>query len=391
MIIKLKKTTIPIVVGRRNDILVIDDVLPSKLSPWRSYEFNEVFKFFPNSKLYSNTASFEKYSLGNGFTKCRKELEEDYPNLSGKIRKLYLFSVFTQRIAYVLFFHNISFYYKIFEKNNIDFVFTLYPGGGFYLDNLEIVKRLELICESKNFRGVIVNQFITKKYLLDKKICSEEKIHLFHGVPINLEYYRSYINENKRFDGSLRILFMANKYTSDGKDKGFPVFQKVARELILKDDSIRFDIIGGFSKSDLVYRDFENYFIFHGLLQENQFFKILNNTHIILSPNFPFVLNRGAFDGFPLGATITGGIFLNAMIMTDYFSESKQTGWIDDKHFLEISLDLDDIIRKIDSLLNDRKKLKELAYQGQKKIFDQYSYKNQILPRVDLFKKVLNG
>src|SRR5690606_29200932 len=99
-------------------------------------------------------------------------------------------------------------------------------------------------------------------------------------------------------------------------------------------------------------------FTFHGQVDESEFGKVLNKTHLIISPNSPFKLNNGAFDGFPLGSCVTAGYFKNALFMTDYFDESASIQWRDDFHFCKINFASKDITNEILPYLKNRKKLK---------------------------------
>ena len=209
-------------------------------------------------------------------------------------------------------------------------------------------------------------------------------------MPINFEVYESQLENSKKFDGSLRILFMAHRYMPNAEDKGFPIFQEVALELIRKYSDVFFDIIGDFGVKDLDFDSSIERFKFHGILEEKEFGRVLNETHIILSPNQPFILNPGAYDGFPLGSCIIASIFNNALVTSDYFSEAKNYNLIEDIDFLKIEPKKEKIIPKVQALIEDRDRLKSISFSGREKVYKAYSYSSQIEKRVDLFREIVN-
>lgn len=370
-----------------NQILIFDDFLPSALSPWRSFEFNEICNEFPQSKIKVDLSSYHYYNSNKTYKENYSILKELYPSLVNKLFKLNFFNIINSKLGYVLFYNNIKKYHLVFIENKINYFFTLYPGGGFQLYNSNISDSLRIICSSSYFKGVIVNQHITKEYLLNEGICGFDKIHLFHGIPLNLKIYDSQIIGDKDFYGKIKILFMANKYTKDGTDKGFPAFVEFANKVIKSNIDIEFHIIGDFGESDIQEVSIINYFKFHGQLSEQNFGNVLNETQLIISPNIPFILSPGAFDGFPLGTSVTAGYFNNAMFLTDYFSESEKEAWIDGRHFIKILPDADQIFESVFPYLLDREKLMSLAYNGKNKIMEHYSFKKQIEPRIKLFSR----
>lgn len=377
-------------IRKRKDIVILDDFLPSVLSPWRSYEFNEILREFPDSVVFSDLSSYYYFNSNKSFSENLETLGNFYPSLKNRVYKLKFFNFINHKIGYVLFYNNLVKYFDFFISNNLDFFFTLYPGGGFQLNDEKIDLSLKRICSNPLFKGVIVNQHVLKRYLIEKNICSAEKICLIHGVPFNLETLEAQVHNHKDFSGSLKILFMANKYTQYGMDKGFPVFVEFAKLVLELDKLVKFHVVGNFKETDITNQELLPYFKFHGQLQETEFGKVLNYTHLVISPNAPFILSPSGFDGFPLGSSITAGFYNNAMFLTDYFNESTAEGWIDNCHFVRISPDSLDIFKKFIPYYNDREKLSSLAFNGKLKILDHFSKERQISPRIKLFKDLLN-
>jgi glycosyltransferase involved in cell wall biosynthesis len=375
--------------SKRKSIVIIDNFLPSLLSPWRTYEFGEILREIPNSILLADLRTFHQFSKGNSYEIAVQKLVEFNPIFKNKISIYRNLLFYNPSFVYLLFFENVRSYYYIFEKYNIDFFFTLYPGGGFQFNNVVIDSSLMEICCSKNFLGLIVNQNVTKEYLIDKKICEPDKIHFLPGVPTNFKLLRAQVLDEKNFNSSIRVLFFSNKYTPDGIDKGFPLFQKVAKKLLEIDMSLGFDVIGNFTSDDINDPILRSKFIFHGQLEESDFGDVLNSTHILLSPNQPFKLSVGSYDGFPLGTSVLAGFFRNVLVLTDFFNESEKIGFINGRDFVKIELDVKTIVIQILELMKDRSKMISISSAAHNKILDLYSWKNQISPRLNILKMFL--
>ena len=215
-------------------ILIFDDVIPSNLSPWRSHEFNHLLKSFPKSFVLADLRNYNEYNQNNSFNENLSNLEKRYLYFKGKVKRIDFINLIFGRIGYTIFFFNIDKYFELFEKKKIPFVFTLYPGGGFLLNNEFVNERLSVICKSKNFHGVIVNQFFVRDYLVNSGICDTKKINLIHGVPIDINSYNKSLNLNRSTDKGLRILFFANKYKTGSTDKGWGLFLELSKKLIEK-------------------------------------------------------------------------------------------------------------------------------------------------------------
>ncbi|WP_428225321.1 glycosyltransferase [Flavobacterium sp.] len=372
---------------KKYDLIIADDILPSTLSPWRNLEYNELIKIFDNSIIYTDTSTYVSYSQDKTFNENLNSLEKLYPFVKNKIKKLKRTSNMNCNLFYTIFYNNINKHFDFLEANKIPFAFTLYPGGGFVMNNDETDKRLKEIFSSKFFKGVIVNQYITKEYLLKKRLVDPEKIKLIFGVPISIEKTPEKIEKSTN---KMNILFFANKYTKNGEDKGFDVFQLIAKELISKSTSYNFTIIGSFDYNDLKISDLQDYFNFKGILDEKLFNEELKKTHIIISPNMPFKIAKGSFDGFPLATCISASIYENVLILTDYFNEAEKINLIDGIDFIKFDSDINKVVNEIEALKIDPQKMNTIAINGKNKLLNLYNYNNQITPRINFIKNILN-
>lgn len=371
---------------RKNDIVIFDDFLPSSLSPWRSYEFHEIAKNFKKVKIICDATTFQNYNQGKSFEENFKLLKEQYPFFKNVISKTKKHSKVKADLAYTLFYNNIIKHFDYIEENKIPFAFTLYPGGGFVFNDKAINENLKKICSSNLFKGVVVNQYITKEYLIEKGITVEDKITLIPGVSLNLNGdFKSVEKDNS----VIKIVFFANKYTVGGKDKGFDVFQRIIFQLIENKQNILPVVIGNFSKDDLEIKELSDKIIFKGVLNEAAYQKELESTHIFISPNQPNILAPGAFDGFPLSTAIAAALANNVLFLTDHFNESEKIGFIDKVDYFKLTNSLEDNISLIEKVIDNINLIKEISQNGKNKTLNLYSFNNQIQPRIEFLKKCL--
>lgn len=374
----------------QKDIIIFDDCIPSLLSPWRNFEYEQICKEFENVKIYTTLTTYNNYSQGNGYKVNRDKLYKMYPFLKNKLVKFKRKRKYKSKLAYFLFYNNLVQFYPILIKLNLPFTFTLYPGGGFYFNNPEIDSFLTNVFKNDLCKGVIVNQSCTKQYLIDKGICPDNRIRLIPGVCLNIQ---NYMVENYVYDkptDKTNIVFFANKYTPDGSDKGFDTFQKIALELLTRKNDFSFTVIGGFSKSDLIDPKLDDYINFKGMIDETQFESILSQTHLLISANLPFKLYPGAFDGFPLSTAVTAALYGNLNLMTDYFNESEKIDLIDGLDFIKIDTDVNAIVETIIDLNKNKDSLKEKAINGRNKMLKLYHFDSQIVPRISHLKEILS-
>ena len=372
--------------SRKKDIVIFDDFLPSSLSPWRSYEFHEIVKSFKKVKINCDATTFQNYNQGKSFKENFRLLKAQYPYFKNAISKTKKHSKVKTNLAYMLFYNNILKHFVFIEKNKIPFAFTLYPGGGFVFNDNAINDNLKKICSSNHFRGVIVNQHITKDYLLKNAITVEDKITLIPGVSLNLE---GDFKAVKKEYSVIKIVFFANKYTVGGKDKGFDVFQQIVSQLIKNKQSILAIVIGNFSKDDLEIKELEDHIIFKGVLNESAYQKELETTHVFISPNQPNILAPGAFDGFPLSTAIAAALANNVLFLTDFFNESEKIEFIDGVDYFKLTNSLTDDVALIEKVIININIMKEISQNGKNKILNLYSFNNQIQPRIEFLKKCL--
>lgn len=348
-------------------MLIIDDSFPNKLSPFRYREFmyyfenmDECYYLRGNNGIYDFEEEKIKFQYSNKKIKSFDELD----NI---------------KICVMTFLNNTYDNLNIIEKYRLPFVFTLYPGGGFIVNDNESDMKLSKIFSSRYFKKVIVTQEYAKEYLINKNLCPAEQIEFIYGVVITDEIINSKIE--KKYDSKLNIVFVAHKYSEKGLDKGYDLFIDVAQKILEINNNIKFHVVGNWLEDSSKYQNIE----FYGIKESKWLSEFYERMDIILSPNRPFILSEGSFDGFPTASCTEASLKKVVVMCTDplkqniYFRNMKDIVIIDPN--------IDDIIDKILLLEKDRVFCKRIANNGYKKSKVIYSDKEQLYKRMDIIKK----
>lgn len=366
------------------DLLIFDTIFPNPISGFRFAEFTALLENFNNSKIIVNPKDYQW--IGQNQENHNKDitlLEVSHPISFKKTYFGNVKDIKNAKLFYCVFLNNMIECLPILEKRKISFIFTLYPGGGFDTKNSVVIENLRKIIESKYFKGVIVTQDYTRKFLLDELNCPVEKVNFIFGgiIPQN----SINIKRSKYFTKSetLKICFCAAKYTEKGIDKGYDIFINVAKELIKKKYNVHFSIAGGFSEKDIEVHEYSNYFSFVGYKKYEDLQKFFIGQDIIISPNRPFILTEGSFDGFPLGTVVEAALNGVIPIITD---ELKQNKVFDDGEIIITKPNAGEIAREIENLLANPKQFSLMGNKTQNKFREVYCNENQLNKRIDYLK-----
>ncbi len=293
--------------------MIIDSTYPqAKPFGFRNSEINALLSAIPGAVSYSmyhmkpGPAAWFRHGYGINeaeFLRNKQEFIKYHPENAHKIKYLYPGVKYRANLAYSFFLAETYTMLPFLNENRIPFIFVLFPGGAFGINNASSDKMLSEIFSSDLFRSVIVTQQLTQEYLIEKQLCPEGKIVYDPAVsmqfrPEQVKNKKYYKNEKKSFD----ICFVAAKYSIKGVDKGYDVFIETARELAGMRTDIVFHVVGGFSAVDMDVSDIKDSIRFYGYLMPEQLLEFYSNMDIFLSPNRPFKLYEGNFDGFPLSA-----------------------------------------------------------------------------------------
>jgi len=376
----------------KENIVVIDSVLPNKdaIGP-RNSDVLEFCRRLPDFKYYTmypmkpGRAAWFSHGYGmdeKQFKENLKSYVKIYPQCKGKIKLLSPKTKYNFNLAYTYFLAETYTLLPFLNQNQIPFVFLLNPGGAFGINNKSSDEMLKEIFESKYFKKIIVNQHLFKEYLLEKKLCSASKIiYDFSGScqfkKTDLVAKKFYKKDKATFD----ICFVAAKYSPKGIDKGYDLFIAAAKKLARGYPEMRFHVVGGFDKNEIDITDIENQIKFYGFLQPSDLPNLYSYMDIYLSPNRPFKLYPGGFDGFPLsaGAMYSGVCGFNA-------DELHLNREFDKDEVVIIRTQVSDIVEKVEYYYRNLDELYEVSKKGQKKAQRVYDIEKHIEGRIKLFK-----
>jgi glycosyltransferase involved in cell wall biosynthesis len=371
------------------DILVLDDVFPHPLSAFRMQEFMSYLQECENLKIYSSGLSVGILG-GESLDELLADFGKKHPEYKDKVGMLQAGTVIHAKLIYTVFLWTAYQYIDMIEKAGAPLVFTLYPGGRFGINNPESDRMLKRVTSSPCFRRVIVTQKVTYDYLLQKNFCTPQQIEFIFGVVTPLEYIEKEYRGKRHFGtekSTLDICFAAYKYTPKGIDKGYDVFVQVARELCKSHDNIHFHVVGGFDENVMDVSDIGNRITFYGKRNMEWFDGFYRDKDIILSPNIPFMLFEGSFDGFPLGTSVDAGLRKTALFCTDELGLNAY--FIDGEEIVIVPHDARQIAGIIDHYYKNPEKLKAIAEKGYWKIRELYSFEAQMLPRLRVLREEL--
>nr|WP_315223140.1 glycosyltransferase [uncultured Flavobacterium sp.] len=376
---------------KKVDLIIYDDVFPHPVSGFRYEELSVLLTQFKKSKIILSAKSYPLLKTPISDNKRHvQELISINKDFKNKLVFRTGFININARMFYCIFINNIIENITWLEKYKIPFAFTLYPGGGFEFNNVESDAKLKRVFSSKMFKHVIVTQKITEDYLVNKEFCEKENIKfIFGGVVPQLSLNKDLFNKKTYFlnKDTFDICFCAAKYMARGEDKGYDVFIETAHKIVQKFDFVRFHVIGGFTKEDIDITKIENSIQFYGYQNFENLESILKNNDIIISPNVPFLLSKGSFDGFPLGTVVEGVLNGNVALVTD---ELKQNyAFVPNEEIIIIKSTSESIEKEIINLIEHPEKLYSIAQKGREKFMKVYSNDIQMKPRIEILKNIL--
>jgi glycosyltransferase involved in cell wall biosynthesis len=143
------------------NMIILDDYFPNIKTGFRVAEFNYYLHYY-DAIVYSTNNTEENY---NEYFKIFPENKEKINQINNNMIDL----VTIPKLFYTVFLNNAYKFLTAFNTVKIPFIFTLYPGGGFGLNNLESDNKLLEIGKSPYLQKIIVTQTATYKKILWKK------------------------------------------------------------------------------------------------------------------------------------------------------------------------------------------------------------------------------
>lgn len=393
---------------RKRILYIFDDMFPNKLSPFRYEEYFSYFNYFDNVQCLTSASPLGHIDKKGSVRNIISDFYLKHPKFHGR----FTFLPFTdeedvnkfvvdkycykKHLAIATFVNNLqsesSDNLAFLNEQKIPFIFTLYPGGGFAIDDPKCELKLKNIFKSPMFRKVIVTQKITKEYLLKNEYCDNSKILFIPGVVTPAELLNSNVSNKKHYGidkKTLDICFVAHKYTPYGVDKGYDTFIEVAKQLCQQYSNIFFHVVGSFDENVIDVKEIKNKITFYGIKETEWFKDFYLDKDLILSPNVPNKMIKGCFDGFPTGACTEAMLLEVALFATD---ELKQNIFFENKkNLILIKPSVKDILMKITYYYNHPQKLSDIAKNGYVEVNNSYSIEKQIGQRLKLIESQFNN
>jgi len=365
-----------------SDLLIFDDILPTGFSPFRTLEYGHYLSFF-NAKLVS-TEGWHGWTSNQTFAAALDELTLD-PDLKNRIVPFSAAATARGRLAYVSFLANAAALMPYFEARQLPFIFQLYPGGGFLIDQPESDKELRRVVLSDYCRKVIVTQRLSYDYLIDRIGCDPAKVELIFGGVFESRLDFDFNRDKKTFGRdkfTLDLCFVAHKYGNNLLSKGYDQFVGIAAALAQHDPRLRFHVVGDYSAADIALGDAEEKFTFYGRQESRFFTDFYPSMDAIISVNRPSALAPGAFDGFPTGACIEAGFHGVLNCINDPLALNPVL--MPGEDFLLLNFDQEQSVTRLRQLLECPEELYRLAYANWRKFRTVFATDDQLWARTRL-------
>lgn len=372
-------------------LLLLDSSFPSKVSSFRYGEFKEYLEEIHESAIHVLPDNLSMYGEPLPFHAQIEQILSSTKIDSSRIRHFDADFIGEPKVAYCVFLNLADhFYTKIGIPSADHLIFTLYPGGGFNLNDKVSDQKLRQLCNNPKVSKIITTQNVSYRYLVDGFFCEPNRIqHIYGGIIPHIYELGERHSHCKKIDKPLDICFVAQRYSSNGAEKGYDVFVDVMK-IFANSPEIRFHVVGGYDESTIEFGNIKN-ITFYGAQPASFFDQFYTDMDLILSPN----INASAldptqpdsFDGFPTTTVVEAGLRNVAIFLTDFKGMNKRLdgSLIFKEHEMRIiDRDADHISELIKSYLQNREALLELGKAGRNAILREFSYEAQMRPRIEL-------
>lgn len=362
-------------------LAILDDFFPNLTTGFRIAEFNYYLERFPNSEAYVHR-----------YDNHYPEYAATYPHLKDKVKSFWQFDWTGKSygLFYTVFLSNAAHFTFAYEYDNTPFVFELYPGGGFWLNDDAVDAKLKKVFDSPLFRKVIVTQKITYDYIIEHGFVTPDKVTYIYGMVTYPDYFHPTIRKNffGKDKNTFDICFVANKYMPNGIDKGYPVFIETCKKLLKISENFRFHVVGNFEYDEIDVKELGSTIVFYGA-KDKRFFPIFfSKMDIIVSPNQPFILIPGkSYDGFPTGCCIDAALHNVAVFCTDPLNMNEHFEHM--KNIFIINPDAEEIAESILAYYHDPDELYQMSARGQEKFREVFDFNKQVTARASVIEQFL--
>jgi len=368
--------------------VILDDFFPTLVTGFRIAEYNAHLDAFPQLTVLSTLGSFAAEHT---------RYAEHYPGHANRVQPYSPNWLAGCGLAYLNFLNNAVHFLPALEQHNIPFVLTLYPGGGFGLDETGSDEKLALVLASPLLQALIVTQPVTSQYVqrfAELQQLSLPPIHRIDGVVVHPLYFSLDLLPRQPYFGAGKlefdICFVAERYMPLGANKGYPEFIAAATALANM-PGLRWHIVGGgFSPQDIDVSLLETSIQFHGRLETAELRQFFVGMDLIVSPNRPNLLHPGNFDGFPTGCCVEAALCGVAVMATDALSQNP--GYVDNESIFLLDASGTPLAQQIESririLASNSGILSAVGRTGQAFTRHFYAPQRQIGARQRILKEV---
>ena len=365
------------IISPSKTIAILDDCFPNLLTGFRIAEYNWYLENIPNVIIYSENVEFDTVYA---------EYVTRYPMHAHRIKKYNKSYLIDVHFVYLNFLNNAFYFLKDLHEFNIPFIMTLYPGGGFALNEVESDAKLAAVVGSPMLKAIITTQSVSKKYV-EQTNCGVP-LHDIYGGAINPLYFDCIdsCERDNRVKYGLNICFVADKYMPMGANKGYPEFIEAANMLIKSFPELRFSVVGRFDLQDYpVSEELAGSIVYMGLLFTKELREFFFTQDIIISPNRPFTLSPGNFDGFPTGCCIEASLCGVAVVCSDELNLNQH--YLPNEEIVICPPNPLAVYHYVKNLINNPENLRKLANNGKKRSKEIFCPNFQIAQRAELIRK----
>ena len=381
------------------DLLLLDSAFPSKSSSFRYAEFSIYLSHIENCSYSARPdQNFFKYGEPNAFSNQIEAYLAESGIPANRIRRFDSTEVQRAKVAYCVFLNAADmFFSQIGIPSAEHLIFTLYPGGGFFLHDDRSDGKLRKLCDNPKLAKIITTQKVTHEYLLENDFCEPERIEHIFGVPVPAAFREISCGRSVRpSDGPIRVCFVAHRYFGIGAEKGYDVFADVVRVLANSPD-FHFHVVGGFDRSTVDLGDAEN-ITFHGIKPADFFPGFYSEMNAIVSPNIQMSEVDPScpayFDGFPTTCVVEAGLQAVAILATDFLRLNQH---LDGRPIFSsdeikiIDRDSESIAGLLRSYASDRPALARLGEAGRRALRREFSFEKQMRRRIDVLNSYIDS
>lgn len=387
--------------GSGRGLLCIDSSFPSRFSAFRYGELLTYLYAIPDSLVASSLRDIDRYHPDRTFLDELRQFETEHPTLAGRVRGLNTGHDLSAKVLHTTFLHGAA----VLLASNPDlraerFVFTLYPGGGFMPNDPVSDAKLRRVLGDRRFAKVLTTHTLQRDYLLDRGWCDPDQIAFVFGAVSpdcwDVAASARCSRIGRPLQDTIRICFVAQRYTEFGIEKGCDVFTDLVRRYA-DDPRFEWHYVGDWTP-DLLGLTRIDRVRFHGVQPASFFQDFYPGMDIVISPNqSPMERDggRGSFDGFPTTSCVEAGLRGVAMFLSDSLALNRRLdgtpAMLPGEEFELITRDADGIAARIEFYAGDREALRRLGEAGRLAILREYSFERQMRPRLDLLRGQLDA